>query len=151
MTSHLTNIILPSLFFSPLLSTCLYQVLWRIPSFCGFRIFRRVISPLFEFPVSSVDKYFASYFYFMFICLSLLSYYAWQTLRGRWTLSYFHVTTCHYLDPSVSCFLLTHVYHLTSSMLSPDHLTCHYLARPFCYTMTYLAIINLLSLSLIHI
>ena len=41
------------------------------------------------------------------------------------------------LDLSVACSLSTHVYHLTSSMLSPDHLTCHYLARPSCYVMTY--------------
>ena len=34
-----------------------------------------------------------------------------------------------------SCFLLTHVYHLTSTVLSPDY--CHYLARPLCGTMTY--------------
>ena len=30
-------------------------------------------------------------------------------------------------DLSVTCFLLTHVYHLT----------CHNLARPYCYDMTY--------------
>ena len=40
-------------------------------------------------------------------------------------------------DLSVSCFLLTHVYYLTSSVFSPDHLTCHYLAKPVCYVMTY--------------
>ena len=33
-------------------------------------------------------------------------------------------------DLSVTCFLLTHVYHLTSSVLSLD-----YLARPYCYVM----------------
>ena len=71
-------------------------------------------------------------------------YHAWPTLRGRWTLSHFHVTTCYYSDLLVSCYLLTHVYHLdnhvyhlTSSVLSHDHLACHYLARPSCYVMTY--------------
>jgi len=41
------------------------------------------------------------------------------------------------LDLLVTCYHLTHVYHLTSSVLSPDYLACHYLARPLCCTMTY--------------
>jgi len=49
------------------------------------------------------------------------------------------VISCHAIIPdlSITCFLLTHVYHLTSSVLSSDHLTCYYLARPSCYIMTY--------------
>jgi len=65
-------------------------------------------------------------------------------LVGLWVITYM-LPPAITLDLLVICYLLTHVYHLTSSMLSPDHLTCHYLARPFCYTMTYLTIINLLS------
>jgi len=41
------------------------------------------------------------------------------------------------LDLSVKCFLLTHVYHLTFSVLSPDHLICYSLARPYWYDLTY--------------
>jgi len=41
------------------------------------------------------------------------------------------------LDLSVACFLLTHVYHLISCMLSPNHLACYYLTIPTCYVMTY--------------
>ena len=47
----------------------------------------------------------------------------------------FHLS-CHNSELSVSCFLLTHVYHLTSNVLSLDHLACHYLAKPYCYNMT---------------
>ena len=40
---------------------------------------------------------------------------------------------CHYFRPVSSCFHLTHVYHLISDVLSSDHLTCYYLARPLLY------------------
>ena len=43
---------------------------------------------------------------------------------------------CHYFRLSVSCFYLTHVYHLTSTVLSSDHLACYPLVIPSCYTMT---------------
>ena len=36
----------------------------------------------------------------------------------------FHLP-CHNSDLSITCFLLTHVYHLT----------CHHLTRPYCYVM----------------
>jgi len=67
-------------------------------------------------------------------------YYAWQTLRGRWTLfaSMFPLALlCHYLRLLPSRFLLTYVYHLTSIVLSPDHSSCYHLVRPLCRTMTY--------------
>ena len=66
--------------------------------------------------------------------LTSLSY----TMRGRpfvvvglWVTSMlpFVITS----DLSVVCSLLTHVYHLTSSVLSSDLLTCYFLARPTCY------------------
>ena len=108
--------------------------------------FRRVVSLFFRlylsFPFRRVDKYFASYchvFYSMSICLLLLLYHAWPTLRGRWILSFCYVNSCHAItsDLSVACFYLTHVYHL-ATVLSPDYLTCYYLTRPSCYVMTYL-------------
>jgi len=65
--------------------------------------------------------------------------YAWPTLRGRWTCwtlgHCFYITTCYYSDLSVTCILLTHVYHLTSSVLLLDQLACHHLVRPDCYVM----------------
>jgi len=65
-------------------------------------------------------------------------------------------------DLLVACFLLTHVYHLTSSVLSHDHLACYYLTRLLCGTLTYpdydqllditchLIIINLLSCLVVY-
>ena len=68
------------------------------------------------------------------------------TMRGRpfvvvglWVTSLLPLTIL-LLDLSITCYLLTHVYHLTSRVLSPDHLTCS-LARPYWYDQT---IINLL-------
>jgi len=71
----------------------------------------------------------------MSLCLLLLLYHAWPTLRGRWILGFCYVNTCHAItsDLSVACFYLTHVYHL-ATVLSPDHLTCYYLARTLVMT-----------------
>ena len=56
------------------------------------------------------------------------SLYSWFLLCSR--------LPCYFFRLVSTCFLLTHVYHLTI-VLSTDHLTCHYLARPLCCTMTY--------------
>jgi len=58
-------------------------------------------------------------------------------LVGLWVIT-FMLPPAITLDLLVICLLLTHVYHLTSSVLSPDHLACHYLARPLllCYDFT---------------
>jgi len=80
---------------------------------------------------------------FMYCISCLISFialcYAWPTLRGRWTCwtlgHCFYITTCYYSDLSVTCILLTHVYHLTSSVLLLDQLACHHLVRPDCYVM----------------
>ena len=106
------------------------------PEFRGFWIFWR-FGDLGEYsyslPSCFLFHWFASCFHILYVTyLLLLSYYAWQTLRGRCILDFWYVITCPAIisDLSVSCFLLTHVYHLTSSVLSLD-----YLARPYCYVM----------------
>ena len=72
---------------------------------------------------------------------------SWSLILG-----YFYVTTCHVItsDLSVTCFYISHVYHLMSDMSSPDYLTCHYLARPFCYAMT-CHLLNIIILSCYHL
>ena len=134
------------------LSSSLYMIISQvmaspelqwISDLSAFWWFRRVVS-LFallylSFPFRRNDKYLASCFHILYsIYLLLLSYYAWQTLRGRCILGFWYVITCSTIisDLSVTCFLLTHVYHLTSIVLSSDLLTCYYLARPFSYAMT---------------
>ena len=85
-----------------------------------------------------------SFLYLYHACAILTS--LSHTMLGRpfvvVVLGYFYVTTCHVItsDLSVSCFHLTHVYHLASSVLSPDHHACYYLARPFllCHDLTWL-------------
>ena len=71
--------------------------------------------------------------------------YAWPTLRGRWTCwtwdHCFYITTWHYFRPVSMCYHLSYVYHL-ATVLSSNHLPCHYLARPFYYVMTYLTTIH---------
>jgi len=92
----------------------------------------RVVSLFSCIPFRRDDKYFFSCFHILYsICLLLFLHHAWQTLRGRCILGFWYVNPYHAItfDLSVTCFLLTHVYHLVT-VLSPDHLTCHYLARP---------------------
>jgi len=118
------------------------------PGFRGFRTFRlfgdagecsHSLPSYFLFHwLCACSSFSFHVFYFMcyvFYCL----YHAWPTLRGRWTLDYCYVYTCPTTtsDLLVACFLLTHVYHLTSRVLSPDHLTYYYLARPSWYDLTY--------------
>ena len=103
--------------FPHLHSICLYRRYWRIPNFSGFRIFRRfgwLGEYSYSLPPYFLFQYFASWFHTLF-CISFIAlYYAWPTLRGRWTLDYFYVYTCHTTtsDLLVTCYLLTHVYHL---------------------------------------
>ena len=42
----------------------------------------------------------------------------------------FYITTWHYFRPVSMCYHLSYVYHL-ATVLSSNHLPCHYLARPF--------------------
>ena len=56
-------------------------------------------------------------------------------LVGLWVLT-FILPLGITLDLLVMCYHLTYVYHLTSSVLSPDHLACS-MARPYWYDLTY--------------
>ena len=101
--------------------------------------FRRVVSLFSRIPFRRDDKYFASCFHIHILpcyCFFIV-YHAWPTLRGRCILGFWYIITCPAIISNLTCYLLTHVYHLISDVLSHDHLTCYSLARPYCYNLTY--------------
>jgi len=147
LTRHLTNIIYPTFFLTPHIYITGYGASRASVDFGPFGLSVMQASVLTRYPLAShsidYDSILALVFMYCISCFISFTAlcYAWPTLRGRWTCwtwdHCFYITTWHYFRPVSMCYHLSYVYHL-ATVLSSNHLPCHYLARPLllCYDFT---------------